>query len=361
MAANNIAEIILKVTTEGQGNAQALAAQLTQLDQVTNKVMTTTVAATSAQKTFNAEIGKTSPAAGLVAKAQFQQPPSQLEKLSQNWGDLQKQVDGFTTHTLRDFTSTSARALTQWIEGSKNAKQAFAGFVTSVLEGIIQIMLQQTIAHALGLTQAQVSAQTQTVANTEIAASAAPAAALTGAATFGANSIGVALVIAAVLGGVGALLALTRKAEGGPVFGAGSETSDSIPAWLSQNEFVQPASAHNYYGTDVMEAMRTRSIPRDAIRASMEHRTFSLGGMVAQASLPVRAFAEGGIAVRMAGGGIIPNVSVGGATVLMAFGPQEIDRLMATSEMQKHLDDHLDRNRHRIVRHVKRSGGTRQE
>ena len=44
-----------------------------------------------------------------------------------------------------------------------------------------QIMLQQTIAHALGLTQAQISAQTQTVANTEIAASAAPAAVLTGA------------------------------------------------------------------------------------------------------------------------------------------------------------------------------------
>jgi hypothetical protein len=275
----------------------------------------------------------------------------------QNWGDLQRQVDGFTTHTLRDFTAASAHVLTQWIEGSANAKQAFAGFVTSVLEGIIQIMLQQTIAHALGLTQAQISAQTQTAANTEIAASAAPAAALTGAATFGANSIGVALVIAAVLGGVGAMLALTRRAEGGPIFGAGSETSDSIPAWLSHNEFVQPASAHNYYGTDVMEAMRTRSIPREAIRASMEHRTFAYGGAV----IPTRGFAEGGIAVRMAGGGVVPNVTVGGATVLLAFGPTEIDRLMATSEMQKHLTDHLDRNTHRIARNIKRTGAHRQE
>jgi len=357
MAANNIAEIILKVTTEGQDNAQALAVQLTQLDQATNKVMTTTLAATTAQKSFNAEIGKAASAPGPVAVAQIQQPQPQLEKTLQNWGDLQKQVDGFTTHTLRDFTSTSAQALTQWIEGSKNAKQAFAGFVTSVLEGIIQIMLQQTIAHALGLTQAQVSAQTQTVANTEIAASAAPAAALTGAATFGANSIGVALVIAAVLGGVGAMLALTRRAEGGPIFGAGSETSDSIPAWLSHNEFVQPAAAHHYYGTDVMEAMRTRSIPREAIRSSMEHRTFAYGGPV----LPTRGFAEGGIAVQMAGGGVVPNVSVGGPTVLMAFGPDEIDRLMATSEMQKHLTDHLDRNAHRIARNIKRTGGHRQE
>ena len=100
-------------------------------------------------------------------------------------------------------------------------------------------------------------------------------------------------------GGVGAMLALTRRAEGGPIFGAGSETSDSIPAWLSHNEFVQPAAAHHYYGTDVMEAMRTRSIPREAIRASMEHRTFAYGGPI----LPTRSFAEGGIAVRMADGG----------------------------------------------------------
>src|ERR1035437_7014414 len=96
MAANNVAEIILRVTTEGQGNAPALASQLTQLDQVTNKVATTTLAAVTAQKTFNAEIGKTSPAPGLVAVAQFQQPDSQLERMLQNWGDLQKQVDGFT-------------------------------------------------------------------------------------------------------------------------------------------------------------------------------------------------------------------------------------------------------------------------
>src|ERR1039457_6853890 len=111
MAANNIAEIILKVTTEGQGNAPALAAQLTQLDQATNKVMTTTLGATTAQKSFNAEVGKTSPAPGLVVVAQFQQPNSQLERMLHNWGDLQKQVDGFTTHTLRDFTATSAHAL----------------------------------------------------------------------------------------------------------------------------------------------------------------------------------------------------------------------------------------------------------
>src|SRR6266481_1805768 len=106
MAAKNVAEIILRVTTEGQGNAQALAVQLTQIDQATNKVTATTLAAVTAQKAFNTEAGKTPPAPTLIPIAQVPQPDSHLEKLRQDWSDLQKQVDNFTTHTLRDFSAT---------------------------------------------------------------------------------------------------------------------------------------------------------------------------------------------------------------------------------------------------------------
>src|ERR1017187_3734145 len=316
MAANNVAEIILRVTTEGQGNAQALAVQLTQLDQATNKVATTTLAAVTAQKALNTEVGKAPP------------PDSHLQRTLQDWSNLQKQVDNFTTHTLRDFSTTSAHALTQWIEGSKNAKQAFAGFVTSVIEGILQILIQQIIANTIlrGINQAT-SQENQQQSSQQ--AGIGMVAYLAKAGEQG-GWVGVLIGLAVMLAAVAALAAVTnsvsRHAAGGPIYGAGGETSDSIPAWLSHNEFVQPAAAHHYYGTDVMEAMRTRSIPREAIHASMEHRTFAYGGPV----LPTRGFAEGGIAVGMAGGGIVPNVNVGGANVLLAFGPAEIDRLMAT-------------------------------
>ena len=40
--------------------------------------------------------------------------------------------------------------------------------------------------------------------------------------------------------------------------GPGTETSDSIPAWLSHNEFVQPAAAVRHYGVAFMEAIRNR-------------------------------------------------------------------------------------------------------
>ncbi|MGC4886705.1 hypothetical protein [Micromonospora sp. DT227] len=52
-------------------------------------------------------------------------------------------------------------------------------------------------------------------------------------------------------------------ARGGGVWGPGTGTSDSIPAWLSNGEFVQPAASVDYYGQGLMEAMRRRLLPRD--------------------------------------------------------------------------------------------------
>lgn len=51
--------------------------------------------------------------------------------------------------------------------------------------------------------------------------------------------------------------------RGGGVRGPGGKTSDSIPAWLSRGEFVQPAASVDYYGQGLMEAMRRRLLPRD--------------------------------------------------------------------------------------------------
>lgn len=53
-------------------------------------------------------------------------------------------------------------------------------------------------------------------------------------------------------------------AQGGHIRGAGTSTSDSILSWLSDNEFVQPASAVDYYGVDFMEKIRKRELPRFA-------------------------------------------------------------------------------------------------
>ena len=61
--------------------------------------------------------------------------------------------------------------------------------------------------------------------------------------------------------------AQTRQASayatGGPVYGPGTTTSDSILAMLSNREFVHTAAAHDYYGSRLMWAINERRIPKD--------------------------------------------------------------------------------------------------
>lgn len=73
-------------------------------------------------------------------------------------------------------------------------------------------------------------------------------------------------------------------AAGGLITGPGTTTSDSIPAWLSNREYVQPAHAVDYYGADWMEAVRQHAIPRDAARGMLAGdwlgAQFAKGGLV---------------------------------------------------------------------------------
>lgn len=60
-----------------------------------------------------------------------------------------------------------------------------------------------------------------------------------------------------------------RYATGGPVWGAGTKTSDSIRAWLSNGEFVQPTDAVEHYGMPIMEAIRSRSLDKTVIEEAL--------------------------------------------------------------------------------------------
>lgn len=54
---------------------------------------------------------------------------------------------------------------------------------------------------------------------------------------------------------VGPAYKANERASGGPVYGPGTKTSDSIPAWLSNGEFVMKASAVEHYGLSTMHDM----------------------------------------------------------------------------------------------------------
>ena len=72
-----------------------------------------------------------------------------------------------------------------------------------------------------------------------------------------------------------------RLATGGPVPGSSPHAkADNIPAWLTAGEWVQPVDSVNYYGRDIMEAIRKKKIPREAFMG-MEPIRRAEGGLVA--------------------------------------------------------------------------------
>lgn len=86
-------------------------------------------------------------------------------------------------------------------------------------------------------------------------------------------------------------------ATGGPVWGEGTKTSDSIPAWLSNGEFVQKADSVDYYGHNLMHALNNRAIKREVLETAA---TLSRGVQHDPKLDPM--YAAGG-AVRLANGG----------------------------------------------------------
>ena len=59
--------------------------------------------------------------------------------------------------------------------------------------------------------------------------------------------------------------AIMQKADGGPIYGPGTSTSDSIPAYLSDGEYVVRAAAVDHYGVDAMEAINAKKFKHGGV------------------------------------------------------------------------------------------------
>lgn len=86
-------------------------------------------------------------------------------------------------------------------------------------------------------------------------------------------------------------------ADGGSIHGAGTSTSDSIPAMLSKGEYVIKASSVSQFGTDFFNTLNRGSLPK-----------FSSGGVVGAPSIT-----SSGSMV------FIPSVTLKGQDLLIAF------------------------------------------
>jgi hypothetical protein len=106
-------------------------------------------------------------------------------------------------------------------------------------------------------------------------------------------------------------------ATGGYVRGSGSGTSDSIPAWLSNGEFVIRAAAVKQYGLSFLRAVNGMRLNPSRMKLGMP--AFAMGGLV-DTSARIAPPAVGG------GGGTMPgaafNLFIGGEAFGTVYAPE---------------------------------------
>lgn len=147
---------------------------------------------------------------------------------TQAYTDQQKEVKNWADVTVRYATMVGdamSDAMMSWITGQKSAKEAVADFVSGLLKSAAQLLTRWLSLFAIF----------SIVGDPSLAARNASAA------VFGAYDGKVSL----------------RKANGGYIAGAGTSTSDSIPAMLSNGEYVIRAAAVRKIGVPTLNSLNT--------------------------------------------------------------------------------------------------------
>ena len=145
---------------------------------------------------------------------------------------------------------------------------------------------------------------------------------------------GIAGASTAVSGGVGAGLAAGAFASGGPVYGPGTSTSDSVIARLSAGEYVMSASAVARHGSAFFSALNSGAAARPRLSAGLP------------------GFAEGGLVTRTASG-------AGGASheLRVTLDRSVILQEVRSSEGGRIIIDHIDKNPKAARRAMRVSNG----
>jgi hypothetical protein len=194
------------------------------------------------------------------------------------WQDTHRSAMSYMAEAMGTFYNGATNALTDIFTGAKSASEAFTDLGKSILRMLAQWVAQQIAGQIAMAIFGKAMMATQFAASAAMgaatAAAWAPAAAMVSLATFGANSAPAMAGIAATTG-MAMALSIPKYAEGGAICGPGTTTSDSIPAWLSDGEYVVRAAAVDRYGVGFLDAVNNLRLP-----------AFARGGIVTRAALP---------------------------------------------------------------------------
>ena len=155
------------------------------------------------------------------------------------------------------------------------------------------------------------------------------------------GAIGAALVAAAGAAQIATIVSQSF-ATGGQVQGSSpSPTSDNIIARVTAGEYIHPVDAVRYYGANVMEAIRNKSIPRELLS----------GFGIPSPRVPKRGFATGGQ--------VPPGMGEGGGgaeqqpiNINNFIDPSMMSQHMQTSTGQRDVWNVLSQNPHKLKQMV---------
>ncbi|MFG0844267.1 phage tail tape measure protein [Pseudomonas sp. FYR_5] len=165
----------------------------------------------------------------------------------QNFGNQARDIAGQTEYIFSSaFNNISADITDAIMDGQlsfSNLGDIAGDVVRDILAGFVKMGVQMALNAALNATLGTAAASQSMILAGTTATAWAPAAAMASLATLGANSVPAAAALTSTTALASSLAVIPGFATGGYVSGAGTGTSDSIMARLSDGEFVVNAAA----------------------------------------------------------------------------------------------------------------------
>ena len=188
-----------------------------------------------------------------------------------SWSDYMQTVMMQTAQAMQD---TLAEGLTNWIMQAKSLSEVFSNLVKTILQQLVQGALKKWIS-SLGIIRtlndsagkaeaASTAAQTSAIMTKAAAQAKLAAATLISAMPF--TAYGAGAIVAGQMDIASAGASVLKKAKGGAIIGPGTSTSDSIPALLSNGEYVINAAQ---IGRTTLDALNSGSYPAFASGGSV--------------------------------------------------------------------------------------------
>lgn len=248
-----------KIAEEKANNAESLAgyvSAMSQKDEITNQSYASILA-------HENELSE-----------QRQIMHDQMMLNASSWSDYMQTVMMQTAQSMQD---TLAEGLTNWIMQAKSLSEVFSNLAKTILQQLVQGALKKWIS-SLGIIRtlndsagkaeaASTAAQTSAIMTKAAAQAKLAAATLISAMPF--TAYGAGAIVAGQMDIASAGASVLKKAKGGAIIGPGTSTSDSIPALLSNGEYVINADAAAQIGRTTLDALNSGSYPAFASGGSV--------------------------------------------------------------------------------------------